>query len=123
MSMTCTRSRSASGAAKRVGSELSHRPCRPLLGCFQHLSHLTELVVAPLEQGVELHSLEFAQGLGEELFQTVGGGVGVAVGAAQWFGNDRVDHAKLLEVLAGELERLRSIGGVGGAFPPDAAAR
>ena len=39
--------------------------------------------------------LEVAQGLGDVLLEVVGGGVRVAVGAAEGFGDDRVDHAEL----------------------------
>src|SRR5438874_1574648 len=104
MSMICTRSRSASGAAKRDRGSLTDGARRPLFGCFQHLAHLAELVVAPFEQSIELHALQLAQGFGEELFQTMRRGVGVTMGATQGLGDDRVDHAELLEVLAGELE-------------------
>src|SRR6266496_2260707 len=70
-------------------------------GGFDDHALVAELLVAPLEQVVDLAPLEVAQGFGDVLFEAVGGGVGVAVGAAEGFLDDRIDHAQLHQVFAG----------------------
>src|SRR5436305_14196820 len=87
------------------GGELARRAGGGLAAGFDVFAELAELLVAALEEVLGLYALEVAEGLGEVLFEVMGGRVGVAVGAAQGFLDDRVDHAQLHEVLAGQLER------------------
>src|SRR4051812_7359544 len=98
-------------------SRLGGLPSRGL----RELAEVAELLVAPFEQVLYLEALKVAKGLGDELLKAVGGRVRIAMCAAQRLAHDRVDHPILLEVLAGELERLGRVGGVFGAFPEDAA--
>jgi hypothetical protein len=54
---------------------------------------LPELFVPAFEEIFDFAPLEIAKGLGNVLPQIVGGGVRVAVSAAEGFGDDRIDHA------------------------------
>src|SRR2546423_2758709 len=82
-------------------------------------AHLPELLVAALEQVLGLTTLQVAQRLGDILLEAVGGGVGVAVGAAERLGDDRVNHPELTQVAAGELEALGKLGSPLVAFEQD----
>jgi hypothetical protein len=53
------------------------------------LAEVAELFVAAFEQVGGLRALRVAQGLGDVLLEVVGGGVGVAVGAAERVGEGR----------------------------------
>src|SRR3954462_6821462 len=92
-------------------------------GWFDDDAEVAEFLVAALEQVLDLGALEVAQGLGDVLLEAVGGGVGVAVGAAERLGDDRVDHAELAEVAAGELEALGELRGAFISLEQDGAAR
>src|SRR4051794_16956554 len=76
-----------SDSARRAGRGLTTR--------LDVLAELAELLVAALEQVLGLHALQVAERLGEVLLEVVGGGVRVAVGAAERLLHDRVDHAQL----------------------------
>src|SRR5579859_750307 len=68
------------------------------------------LLLAALQQLVDLDLAELADVAGERLAQRGGRGVGVGVRAARRLGDDLVDHPQVHLVLGGELE------GVGGAL-------
>ena len=67
---------------------------------------VAEFFVAAFEEVVDLGALQVAQGLGDKLREAMGGGVRIAMGAAERLGDDRIDHAQLAKMLAGELEAL-----------------
>src|SRR4051812_12071517 len=65
---------------------LSRDPRRLTLG-FEHLSHVAELLVAPLDEVLDLEAPQLAERLGNVLFEVVGSGVRIAVGAAERLGD------------------------------------
>src|SRR5438046_2854984 len=82
--------------------------CGPF-GGLNYLSHIPELFVPPLQQIINLASLQILKRLADVLLKIVRRRVGVAVSAAKGFGNDRVDYSQLDEMLARELQRLSQL--------------
>src|SRR4051812_15006705 len=78
---------------------LSRDARRPALRRLKILPLVPELLIPAFNQVLDLEPLELAEGLGDELFEVVGGGVGVAVSAAEGLGDDLVDDAELEQVL------------------------
>src|SRR5581483_5386897 len=87
------------------------------LDLLDHHAHVTELGVAAFEKVVDLAAIEAGQSLGDELLQIMSSCVRIAMGAAERFGDDGVDHAELDQIAAGELECFGGVGGVLVAFP------
>jgi len=69
-----------------------------------------------------LHRLRVAQGFGHELLQVVGSRMRVSMGTAQGFGDDLIDHAELLEVLARQLKALSKLRAGAVVFKEDRGA-
>ena len=73
-------------------------------GVLQHNSKVAEFLISAFQQIFDLGALEIAQRFADELFDGMGGGMRIAMCTAQWLGDDGVDHAKLFQILAGELQ-------------------
>jgi len=86
------------------------------------LAEGAELAVAVFEEVFELAAFEVADGFDEVLFEVMGGFVVVAVGAAEWFGDDGVGGAEFEEVRGGEFESGGGLGGLVAGFPEDGGA-
>ena len=79
-------------------------------------------MVTFFEEVVDFEATQVANGLDEISFQVVGGFVGVAVGAAEGFGDDRVDDFEFGQVGRGEFQGGSGCGGFGAVAPEDGGA-
>ena len=88
-------------------------------------AHLAEFFAAAFDEVLDLVAFEFLEGIDDPGFEVFGGFVGVAVCAAEGFGDDVIDDAVLEVVACGEAKLLGGGGGgigVGVCFPEDGDA-
>src|SRR6056297_4091772 len=79
--------------------------CQPLAALLQHLADVARLQLVQVPD--------------ERVLQGLRGGPGIAMGAAEGFGDDLVDQLVLLQALRRDAHRLGGFPGLLGAFPQD----
>src|SRR4051794_12179673 len=83
---------------------LSRGLARMPAGGLNHIPKVSELLVPPLDQVLDLEPLQLAHRLGDVLLEVVCGGMRVAVCPAEGFLNDPINHAQRPQVPARQLQ-------------------
>ena len=85
-------------------------------------THIQELLQAIIEEPLRINPLQLVQRSQHDLANGVRGGVGIAVGPSQGFGQNFVYDTELRDFLGSDLHRLGRLRGLGLVFPQDGCA-